>query len=182
MSTQEAWTYTMNSAISTKSGVVVFLDLRNDIAVVNRRTTTSEQHSVQRFTRNDAVLTEGDPEVTSSNSLELALEILTPEGSIPLDGYGAFIDVDGTKGWLPDSASSWGNLFASDMTGYEAPYNIPVFVTSQPIGSFAVDREDNIFVSCIDPSETLTNTLTDGDPVSISGVSYPSAFYPVAPI
>lgn len=169
------------------SGVVVFLDLRNGISVINRYKSMYEGSFTQTSNRvvngSKVTITAPDPVSTGTSDHSLKLDV---NGVTTGWGYGQFIDVDSSTVWMPISIQSWPNQMVTDMSGYKMNYNLPIFLTSQPIGSFAVDKFGNRFESYIYPTKynegRVVNTIAGEDAVSISKIAKPAAFYPVAPI
>jgi hypothetical protein len=189
---REASTTTSSSSTDVVSSVILFMDLRNDIVVLNKRHQVSKQSNVTstlaELQGDHMVYSESNPPAAVSNEIDMTVEMHIAHGTIRRSGYGFFIDVDSTNAWLPEITKSWGNVLREVMA-FEKPMSAPAFLSSQPMGSWAVDADGNVFVSALYAKDQpgpiegeIYNDLTGNDPSVIAKIAIPAVFYPVAPL
>jgi len=206
-------TYTTSSNVHTAthstdviSSAIVFMDLRNDIVVINKRHQISNSSQTETTTITEGVVVVSNPPAIVSNVITYSMEVNAAAEILTKDGYASFVDLIDTNGWVPPVVTIfWNYPFSAPIQGdgtHLGTYTVPHFETSQPVGSWAVDWQGDTFVSFLHPTTVdgvtvpvVCNALTSvaGGSESVSPVDvaelrstspaeYEFAFYPVAPL
>jgi len=184
------------------NAVILFMDLRHDIVVLNKRIITSSSqsnHYGSTRTSGDELTTIIDPIISSTNTNDVLLTV----DNISVKGHNTLIGVSNSESWLPFSAlgpfwCDYSSQFPGNYTTVN-PYTPPVYLGVFPIGSWSVNREGKKFYSFIYegperdgiPTGLVYNNLDGNDPVAIMNEDKmddegealpPMVFYPIMSI
>jgi len=176
------WSMTLNDEErDIRAGVVMFLDLQHDIAVIAKRRIYSNvtNHTNQHFYNYDtAEDLYPDNESTSTVDYETTMNIVG-QGEDELPWYDQFVFTDDDEN-VTMQYPAWASI--TDISTDYPVQSIHFRYSNQPVGSWAVDRHGNHFYSML-KKDGVYNYLTDGEPVELTETEGENpVFFPIAPV
>lgn len=159
------------------SSVIVFMDLRNDIVVLNTRLQKTSQVYSSEFTHEIQdgieVVPPNTKETTTDISNDISFKLKSSAGTCTSEkgGYQAMIGTDNSNGWFPTEGIDlwWSSDFTHTGEDIVSTYTVPVFTTQHPVGSWSVDANGNSFCSFIYPVSIGGGKFTAETSNSING-------------